>query len=112
MRRQVMALVKAYLEVVQGSNKGHKVEVHFNPQSLIVKYQTTGVTGVEASVQQLALQEVPAQRTGFGSTLSFDLIFDTTQSGQDVRNTTLDLARMIQPSVKGTNNANVPPSIS
>ncbi|GHO87627.1 CIS tube protein [Dictyobacter formicarum] len=106
-----MALVKAYLEVVQGRNKGLKVAVHFNPQSLQVSYQTTGVTGAEASVQQLALQEVPAQRTGFGSTLSLDLVFDTTQSGQDVRNTTLDLARMIQPGVKDNNNANITPSI-
>jgi hypothetical protein len=106
-----MTLVKAYLEVVRGSNKGLKVAVHFNPQSLRVDYQTTGVTGTEASAQELALQEVPAQRTGFGSTLAIELIFDTSQNGQDVRNTTLNLVRMIQPGVKDNNNTNAAPAV-
>lgn len=98
-----MALVKAYLEVVTGVNKGQKVIVHFNPQSLKVHYETSGVTGSELLRQQTEEQGKPAQPTGFTSTLTLDLVFDTTQNGQDVRNTTLVLAHMLQPARDNSN---------
>jgi Contractile injection system tube protein/LysM domain len=95
-----MAPVKATLEVIEGSNKGVKVTVHFNPQSLRVTYRTAGTTGKLAKSQQTEKQEATAQQTGFGSGLSVELLFDTSQSGEDVRNTTLKIARMMQPEVK------------
>jgi hypothetical protein len=95
-----MALVKALLEVIQGGDPETKVVVHFNPQSLRVSYRTTGFAGTVNRKQQVEKQEVVAQQTGYGSDLSMELLFDTSQSGDDVRGTTLKIVEMIQPNVK------------
>jgi len=98
-----MALVKALLEVVEGSNKGLQVVVHFNPQSLRLGYRTTGFAGTVKRKQQVEKQEVVAQQTDYESDLSMELLFDASQSDQDVRlDTTLKLAEMIQQNVKTT----------
>ena len=95
-----MALVKALLEVVEGSNKGLIVVVHFNPQSLRVSYRTTGSVGTVNGDQQVEKQEVTAQQTGYGSDLSMELLFDTSQNGQDVHSTTLKIVEMMQSKMK------------
>jgi hypothetical protein len=92
-----MALVKAQLEVVEGSNKGLIVVVHFNPQSLRLGYRTTGFAGTVKRKKRVEKQEVVAQQTGYGSDLSMELLFDTSQSGKDVRGKTLKIAKMLQP---------------
>ena len=102
-----MALVKALLEVVEGSNKGLKVPAHFNPQSLRVDYRTTGFAGTVKCKQQVEKQEVVAQQTGYGSDLSMELLFDTSQSGDDVRGTTLKIVEMIQPCAANAGTANM-----
>jgi hypothetical protein len=98
-----MALVKALLEVVEGSNKGLNVVVHFNPQSLRLGYRTTGFAGTVKRKKRVEKQEVVAQQTDYESDLSMELLFDTSQSDQDVRlDTTITLAEMIQQNVKTT----------
>src|ERR1700693_674089 len=100
------APVKAQLEVIRGSNKGLAVTVHFNPQSLSVSYSTSGTTGRINGVEQIEKQEATAQQTGFGASLSVELLFDSSQSGEDVRNTTLKLAQMMRPALGGRNAGN------
>jgi hypothetical protein len=98
-----MALAKALLEVIRGSDKKPKVVVHFNPQSLRLGYRTTGFAGTVKRKKQAEIQEVVAQQTGYWSDLSMELLFDTSQSDQDVRLcTTFTLAEMIQQDVKTT----------
>ena len=72
------------------------VTVQFNPQSLSVNYRTSGATGTQNASTGTDKQANKAQSTGFSSGLSMELLFDTSQSGDDVRNRTLAIAKMIQ----------------
>lgn len=95
-----MALELAKLTAI-GPNKQPKstpapVTVQFNPQSLSVNYRTSGTPGKENASAGTDKQANKAQSTGFSSGLSMELLFDTSQSGDDVRNRTLAIAKMIQ----------------
>lgn len=101
-----MAPVKAVLQALEpGTNnpksgKQYRVEAHFNPQSLRVTYRKGGASGTNTRIRQIGTQGATEQQTGYSSEISMDLLFDTSQSGDDVRNTTLNIAAMIRPDVK------------
>jgi len=76
--------------------EGEAIEVHFNPASLTVTYEASGTNGAKNSVGE-EVQNLTLQRTTFNSGLQFDLLFDTSEKGADVRNTTLKLAALLRP---------------
>ena len=86
-----------------GPDKGKPVEVHFNPVSLQHTISNTlSRTGSGDSTKQHV-----SQSTG---KLSMALVFDTTDSGEDVRGHTGQIARFMQPVGSG-DNRNVPPVV-
>ena len=104
-----MAIQKAYLEVLQGAGKGTKVDVHFNPQSLQVTYQSYGPRGKQQKDNQGLKQGTTQQQTGSIADLSMDLLFDTTEAGTEVRNITIKIANMLRPnSENGQSSPDVP----
>jgi hypothetical protein len=88
------AVEKGYLvKSDEESDKSKRIPLHFNPVSLSYS--------VEASQQQ---QNQP-NRTGqvqyaaqYSAKLSFDVIFDNTDNGEDVRVTTSKVGQFLQPS--------------
>lgn len=94
-----MALVKAFLvavDPVTKQNKDAKIEAHFNPQSLQVTYRIGGPGGALAQSHRENKQGAIEQATGYLAELVVDLLFDTTESGEDVRNTTLKIVAMMK----------------
>ena len=94
-----MVLELAKLTVVKGSQTQSApppVTVQFNPERLSVSYRSSGSIGAQTSGQRNDNQGAIKQVTGFSSDLSMDLLFDTSQTGDDVRNKTLPIARMVQ----------------
>lgn len=97
-----MTLVKASLQAIKPP--GPRLEVQFNPQSLNVTYQ--GSTSNGASQQQGdkggagngdgSLNTRPIQVTGWSASLSLELLFDTSDSGDDVRSYTNQIANMMR----------------
>lgn len=77
------------------------LEADFNPQSLRISYRTQGTgSSSRASVGQGAENGTKTgssnQRTGYTTSLSsLELLFDTSETGEDVRNKTLKIARML-----------------
>jgi hypothetical protein len=94
-----MALVKANLQELNpdSSNKGVPLEVQFNPQSLRVNYRTSGSPGTQVPGGTTPKQGTSAMNTGSNASLSLELLFDTSDSGKDVRTTTLQIAEWIVP---------------
>lgn len=107
-------MVKATLVVLDPTSKQPKsgqentVEVHFNPQSLRMSHHTTGSPGSNVSTQQSERQNGTAQQTGYAGSLSMELLFDTSENGDDVRKITLKILAMLKSDSKGKNSA--PPS--
>jgi hypothetical protein len=95
-----MVLEMAKLTVVdvnkQPVSTPSPVTVQFNPQSLSVNYRTSGVIGSENTSTGTNKMGNKAQSTGFSSSLSTELLFDTSQTGDDVRKQTLAIAAMLQ----------------
>ncbi len=98
-----MALTKAVLQVLQDTSPPrvkqgaeNRVEAQFNPQTLTVTYSIAGTTGVIKDYRQTTTQGAKQQNTGYNATVAMDLLFDTTEDGKDVRNTTLKIAGMIK----------------
>ena len=77
------------------------LEADFNPQTLRISYRTQGTaSGNRASVGQGAENGTKTgssnQRTGYTTSLSsLELLFDTSETGDDVRNKTLKIAEML-----------------
>src|SRR5215467_751147 len=95
-----MALAKAYLKIVSdGPDKDKKVPVQFNPQSLQINYQAQGPDGSQQLDSSGKKQGARDQQTGSITSISMDLLFDTTERGTDVRNDTVLIAAMIQPAI-------------
>ncbi len=102
-----MALVKATLTTVNEkkveTSDSVKVEVQFNPQQLQVQYRGSGpdsltVTSGQSETPNGAGAGSSGQRTGYGSSLSTELFFDTSEAGKDVRHQTLEIVKMfLQP---------------
>jgi hypothetical protein len=88
---------------------GKSVEVHFNPQNLKLTYANENKGGDQPAGSS-------KQFVGAGtSKLSIELVFDTSDSGTDVRRTTRDVAYFIQAKPadkqKDKNNKRVPPGV-
>lgn len=104
-----MVLEKATLTVIDQNTKqpstdpNLKVEAHFNPQTLQVTYRNAGDQGKSVDQRQSATQGAPLQQTGYLADLSIDLLFDTTTTGNDVRNITSKIVRMIKGDTKKDN---------
>ena len=104
-----MAVEKAYLKVKEGAGKGTSVEVQFNPQSLQVTYRSSGPDGSQQTEKKAPTQGTTKQPTGNVTEISMDLLFDTTQTGKDVRDTTIKIADMLQAGIRsGQQFADVP----
>ncbi|HEY6411860.1 MAG TPA: LysM peptidoglycan-binding domain-containing protein [Ktedonobacteraceae bacterium] len=111
-----MGTRRALLQVLEdrpNSNKPKRgeqfqVEAQFNPQTLQITYHTTGTTGSNAITKQTNATGAPKQQTGNLADLSVDLLFDTSEGGEDVRNTTLKIAAMIRPNVQNKNKKTAP----
>ncbi len=101
-----MALTKAVLQVLQDNSTQPKpgddntVVAQFNPQTLTVSYSIASKNGVIKNYRQMTTQGATEQQTGYNATVEMDLLFDTTQKDDDVRNTTLKIAAMITGSTK------------
>ncbi|MFL5624903.1 MAG: hypothetical protein ACJ788_04830 [Ktedonobacteraceae bacterium] len=94
-----MVLELAKLTVMKGGQPQSDpppVTVQFNPQSLSVNYRSSGAVGTENASTGTNKMGNKAQPTGFSSGLSTELLFDTSQTGDDVRKQTLAIAVMLQ----------------
>ncbi len=104
-----MAVEKAYLKVVKGAGENTRVDVDFNPQSLQITYRSSGPDGSQQTEKQIPKQGATKQPTGNVTEVSMDLLFDTTQTGKDVRDTTIKVADMLQAGIRsGQPSADVP----
>lgn len=94
-----MSLVKAKLS----DNKGHELEVQFNPESLSIEHQTYGEDSRKRPGEKSARggAEEAGQstvKTGYSTSISsVTLLFDTSDSGENVRDFTLVIAEMMKP---------------
>jgi hypothetical protein len=104
-----MTLQKATLTVIDfntsqpSTDPNLKVEAQFNPQTLQVTYRNVGPDGATVDLRQSSTQGAPLQQTGYLADLSVDLLFDTTTTGDDVRNITVKIVRMIKGDKKPDN---------
>ncbi|ATE59873.1 CIS tube protein [Thauera sinica] len=80
-----------------------KVEVHFNPASL--QYQVSNTLKEEGKGAKK--KQYVSQTT---AKLTMDLVFDTTDTGEDVRIATRKMAQMLQPVAEGSSKF-VPPTV-
>lgn len=78
------------------------VQVHFNPASL----QYTVANTLKEEGKGAKKKQYVSQTT---AKLTMDLVFDTTDSGEDVRVTTNEMAKLLQPVAQGKSK-NVPPA--
>jgi hypothetical protein len=103
-----LATLTPYKENNRDLDTGRKVTAQFNPQSLKLGFRAraatpsptrltdTGSTGSSAAAAK--------QVTGFTATLSsLEFLFDTTETGEDVRKSTLKIIGMLQ--AAGTSNS-------
>ena len=95
---------RATFTMLTGPDKGQPVEVHFNPVSLQYALSNSlSRTGSGDSNKQHVSQT--------SGKLTMELVFDTTDSGDDVRGHTGQIARFMQPAGGGSENENVPPVV-
>jgi Contractile injection system tube protein/LysM domain len=74
------------------------ITVDFNPQSLRLTHTATGPASSQGTKSQTSeTTTVPRQVTGFSTSLTMELLFDTSRDGSDVRQTTLKLVALVQP---------------
>ncbi len=78
------------------------VEVHFNPASLSYSLSNALQPGDGGDKKKQYVSQTSA-------TLAMDLVFDTTDSGEDVREATDDMARLLRP--HGPSGKQVPPLV-
>ena len=79
------------------------VAVHFNPASLQYTVSNTLKDEGKGAKKKQYVSQTTAK-------LSMDLVFDTTDTGEDVRVTTDRMARLLQPVAAGKDK-NVPPTV-
>lgn len=107
---------KATLQVLESKKhstnplKGdqYTVVAQFNPQTLQVTYRSTGTDGSNVVDKKAHSSGAPKQQTGSIAEVSFDLLFDTTEKGSDVRQITLRLAAMMRPDIQARENLDKP----
>ncbi|KAB8141601.1 LysM peptidoglycan-binding domain-containing protein [Chloroflexia bacterium SDU3-3] len=98
-----MGLVKAKLTPMSAAQPpqprdADAIEAQFNPSTLSLSYNASGSAGTQNGASADPAQNQQVQRTTLTSSLRFDLVFDTTESGEDVRNTTMKIAALLRPS--------------
>lgn len=77
---------------------GSPLNVDFNPQSLRLTHNATGPAATQGSgASSVETTAVPRQVTGYTTTLSMELLFDTSRDGSDVRAKTLVLVALARP---------------
>ena len=79
------------------------VAVHFNPASLQYTVSNTLKEEGKGAKKKQYVSQTTAK-------LTMDLVFDTTDTGEDVRVTTNKMARLLQPVAAGKDK-NVPPTV-
>lgn len=79
-------------------NLTKKVEAHFNPQTLSVNYRASGpsTTSSTTGSNSSDVNNRSSERTGFGSSMSVELMFDTSTTGNDVRDITRKIINWLQ----------------
>ena len=88
-------ITRASFRVVQGpGGGGERIDVVFNPESL--DYSVTN--NIQERGNSDENKQYVSKSTG---KLSMDLVFDTTDTGEDVRATTEKLQRLMKPSPEG-----------
>jgi len=76
-----------------GKEQGSPINVQFNPETLSVSYTGYGTQGSGGAEDDG--RGSSAQRTGHSTSLSLDLLFDTSESGKDVRNSALQIVNLL-----------------
>ncbi|MER5528012.1 LysM peptidoglycan-binding domain-containing protein [Streptomyces sp. NPDC002677] len=76
---------------------GVHLVVDFDPKSLRLTYSPTGVTGADAATKSGALSKFASQQTGQSTTLSIELLFDTTAENTTVQAKTEKIVRFTEP---------------
>ena len=74
-----------------------KLTADFNPESLRMSRSRLGGSGAQRSNASGTAQASAEQTTGMSATLSLELLFDTSRTGKNVQNTTLQIAGMLGP---------------
>lgn len=92
----------ARFKPLAGSDRGQSFPVHFNPASL--QYSIANAPGAQG--QNANSVQFVSQTT---ATLTMDLVFDTTMTGEDVREATDKMAKLLRPYQDG--DGKVPPSV-
>lgn len=96
-----MTVELAKLTVLKnGQTTPPSVTVQFNPQSLSVSFRSSGSTGMQTAGSRSDTQGASLNVTGFSSGLSMELLFDTSQNGDDVRTKTIPISKMVQLTAK------------
>lgn len=92
----------AHFKPLAGDNMGQSFPVHFNPASLNYSIANTqGGQGQNGTNVQFVSQST--------ATLTMDLVFDTTLTGEDVREATDKMAQLLRPYQEG--DGKVPPNV-
>jgi hypothetical protein len=82
---------------------GAPTPVDFNPQSLRLTHSSTGTGGTQGTSGAKAEATTRGRQvTNFTTSLSMDLLFDTSRDGSDVRAKTLPLVALTRPKNKGS----------
>jgi len=82
---------------------GAPMSVDFNPQSLRLTHTATGPAATQGTgTSAVETTAVPRQVTGYTTSLSMELLFDTSTDGSDVRAKTLVLVALSRPLGNGS----------
>ena len=82
---------------------GPSMSVDFNPQSLRLTHTATGPAATQGTgTSAVETTAVPRQVTGYTTSLSMELLFDTSRDGSDVRAKTLVLVALARPLANGS----------
>lgn len=81
----------------QAARGGVSLTVQFNPKSLALSYTPTGTPGGKDTTSSGTFSKAPSQQTGELTTLTADLVFDTTADGTSVLTQTKPLVDLTQP---------------
>ena len=98
MHEEMAQLQRAEFTIQSGDEKGTRIPIHFNPVSLQYSIENTLESGSGNAKKQYV-----SQSTG---KLALELIFDTTDEGNDVRQSTNRIAQFMEP-----DDSKVPPII-
>lgn len=99
-----MAVLATIVEIDASRQEpvGPPMAVDFNPQTLRLTHVATGPGATQGTgTSAVETTAVPRQVTGYTTSLSMDLLFDTSRDGTDVRAKTLVLVALARPQGSG-----------